>query len=155
MECYEHRATPEAIKSHKPRTGVLDEEGIRILGNMTGWFDTNEICEIARDGIDLECTLPDGARPDDGVPLWKGSAEEEKYMAENVIKKGMIANHLREARKGEIGKAVLHPIFLQLKKIGPPKKYRDIINFKKRLNLKKWKVPSKSFNQRHSSRDHR
>ena len=147
MECYKNHATPTEIKNHVPRIGVLSEKGMRILGNMTGWFDTEAICEIARDGIDLGCTLPDGARPPEEVPLWKGGVAEEEYMMESVVKRGIIAGHLREARKGEEKRAILHPVFLQLKKMGPPNKYRDIINFKKRLSLSKWGSKDISFNE--------
>ena len=71
MECYKNHATPMNIKNHIPRSGVLSEKGMRILGNMTGWFDTEAICEIARDGIDLGCTLPDGPRG--GTSMERGS----------------------------------------------------------------------------------
>jgi hypothetical protein len=59
-------------------------------------------------------------------------------MREEVIKRGIDAGHLRKARKEEVDRLVVHPTFLQVKKTdadGIPVKYRDIINFKKELNL--------------------
>jgi hypothetical protein len=54
-------ALPAEIVEHRPQPGKLDEHGMRVMGKFADWFDTEQIAEIARDGIDLESSMGMGS----------------------------------------------------------------------------------------------
>jgi hypothetical protein len=135
---------PPEIAGWRPPVGVLSEEGVKRLSEYTDWFDGGKLVEIARDGIDLMADIPGGAVPPKGVSLWRaGSEEEERYMRDVIIAKGIGANHLREAKGDEVKYLNVFPTFLLLKR---PGKYRDVINFKAVLDLTRWGMRNISFN---------
>jgi hypothetical protein len=135
---------PPEIANWRPQVGVLSEEGVRLVSEVTNWFDGPHLIEIARDGIDLMSDIPPGAVPPKGVCMWQAkSEEEEKYMKEVIIEKGISAGHMRVAKKEEIPYLNVFPTFLLFKR---PGKYRDVINFKAVLDLFRWGRENISFN---------
>jgi hypothetical protein len=135
---------PHEIASWRPPVGVLSEKGVELVSDVTNWFDKVPLMEIAREGIDLEADIPPGAVPPAGVSLWRAKdQEEEKYMKEIIIGKGLKEGHLRMARKEEVRMVNIFPTFLLFKR---PGKYRDVINFKSVLDLSRWKRKNVSFN---------
>jgi hypothetical protein len=139
----EFRIPPE-ITSWRPPVGVLCERGVELVSDISNWFDREPLIQIAREGIDLMADIPPGARPREGVSLWRAKdAEEERYMREEIIGKGMRAGHMRIARKKEESIVNIFPTFLLCKR---PGKYRDVINFKTKVDLRKWGREDISFN---------
>jgi hypothetical protein len=136
-------APPLVTEYRAKDVGSLDAEGVRRLAEWTGWPDGQAIEEMARDGIDLMCQLPDGARPRQGVALCRYEGEEQRKFIKEFVKNGMTKRHLRKAIKGE--KVTVHPFFLVPK--SKPGQWRDIINFKYPLDLSRWGIENKSFNE--------
>jgi hypothetical protein len=139
---------PPFLTRFVPPPGTLYGPHIKILSDMTQWFDGPHLVRIATDGVDFESSLPPGARPHSSVPMWRGSSEEYTYFRDNVIEKGLRCGHLRRVRADECHLAVIHPCFLIPKHVpdGMPKKFRDIINFAQRLDLRQWNRDDLSFN---------
>jgi hypothetical protein len=141
-------AIPAFLKHSIPIPGRLHGPHIRLLCELLDWFDGPQLTDIATNGIDFESSLPPGARPHAGVRLWRGSDDEFAFWRDHVITKGLRAGQIRRVAHHELARAVVHPIFCVPKVTPPgmPKKFRDIIDFAKPMDLSRWGRPDLSFN---------
>jgi len=118
--------------------GTVLSENIYNIAKSIDWFDGEFVRDMARDGVDLEITLPDGSRPYQRE-LFSGSEEGKAYMLK-IIEGGLESGYNRTATRRELHRGIYNPLFMIPK--SDPKKFRDVVDFAAEMQKNGTKVGS-------------